>query len=47
MAIIKTEGKRNSVGDHRPVVIPNTISKIADKAMLQKCQEDYMEELLP
>ena len=47
LAIIKTEGTRNSVGHHRPVVIPNTISKIADKAMLQECQEDYMAELLP
>ena len=27
LEIIKTEGTRNSVGDHRPAVIPNTISK--------------------
>jgi hypothetical protein len=47
LAIIKTEGRGSLVGDHMPVVIPNTISKITDKAMLQECHEDYMAELLP
>jgi hypothetical protein len=47
LAIIKTERSKNSIGDHKPVVIPNTIDKITDKAMLHECQEDYMAKLLP
>ena len=29
------------------MVIPNTLSKVANKAMLMECQENYMRELLP
>jgi hypothetical protein len=47
LAIIKTEGFRECVVDHRPDVIPNAIIKIADKAMMQECQEDYTAERLP
>jgi len=47
LAIIKTEGSEDSVGDHRSVVIPNIIIKVTDKAILQECQEEYTRELLP
>jgi hypothetical protein len=47
LAIIKTEGTKSEVGDHGPVVMPNTISKVADKALLQECHEEYTRELLP
>ncbi len=35
LAISKEEGRHGETGDHRPVFIPNTISKLADKAMIQ------------
>jgi len=34
LSTIKTEGVEGEVGDHRPVVMPNTINKVADKALL-------------
>jgi hypothetical protein len=35
------------VEDHKPVVMPNTITKVTDKAMLEKYHEEYTRELLP
>ena len=34
LAIIKTEGSEDNVRDRIPVVMPNTISKMTDKALL-------------
>jgi hypothetical protein len=44
---VKEESRRWCKGDHIPVVIPNTLGKVADKAILMECKEDYMRELLP
>jgi hypothetical protein len=30
-----------------PMVVPNTITKVADKAMLQKIEDVYIQELMP
>jgi hypothetical protein len=35
------------LADHRPVGIPTTLSKIADKAILQQFQTDYVKALMP
>ena len=45
--IIKSEGMEGEVGDHMPVVMPNTINKVAGKALLHECQEEYTRESLP
>ncbi len=34
LAIAKTKGQESRKAHHRPVVVPNTISKVADKAMV-------------
>jgi len=33
--------------DHKPVEIPNTLTKVGDKAVLQIFQKDYIQEMLP
>ena len=33
--------------DNILVVIPNKISKVTDKALLQECHKEYTRELLP
>jgi len=47
MAIVNAKGSGRRKAVHRPVVMPNTISKIADKAMMEEYKEDYTRELLP
>ena len=34
MAIIKTEERGRQTADHKPVMVQNTINKIADKVMI-------------
>jgi hypothetical protein len=46
LAIIKTEGVEGNVRNHMPVAMPNTISKVADKAILQECRVEYTRELM-
>ena len=47
IAIIKTEGVTGHKADHRPLVVPNTLSKVADKTMMEDTKEEYTRELLP
>ena len=47
LAIIKAEARGRLKADHRPVVMPNTFSKITKKAMMEDCKEDYARDLLP
>ncbi len=38
MALVKAEAKRpGDIADHRPVQIPNTLSKVGNKVMLEQC----------
>ena len=46
IAIIKTKGATWHKADHMPVVVPNTLSKVADKAMMEDCKEEYTRELM-
>ncbi len=47
MALMKATKKQSeSVADHRPVQIPNTLAKVGDKAMLEQCQMEYVREML-
>ncbi len=39
--------KGDRVANHRPVQIPNTLSKVGDKAMLIQCQAEYVKEMMP
>ena len=36
-----------TVADHMPVQIPNTLAKVGDKAMLEQCQAEYVKEMMP
>ncbi len=47
IAIVKDEPSSGIFADHRSVGIPNTLSKIVDKAILQPVQADYVKELIP
>jgi hypothetical protein len=47
LAIIKAEARRRYKPDHMHVVMPNTLSKITDKAMTEECKEDYARDMLP
>jgi len=47
LAIVKTEGKEGRKADHKLVVVPNTISKVADKAMVKEFEDVYKTELMP
>jgi hypothetical protein len=47
LAIIMEESRRGNKGDHRPMVISNTLSKVADKAMMVERHEDYMRKMPP
>jgi len=48
LAIVKAEVRGRLKADHTHVVMPNTLSKIADnKAMMEECKEDYARDLLP
>ena len=47
VVIIKTEAKVGRRADHIHVVVPNTLNKIAVKAMMHGCKEDYTRDLLP
>ena len=46
LAIIKAEAKMGRRADRNPVVMPNTLSKITDKVMMEECKEDYTRDLL-
>jgi hypothetical protein len=47
MAIIKSKGAAGRKADHRPVMFPNTLSKVADKVMMEDAKEEHTRELLP
>ncbi len=48
MALVKAEAKREwEVADHIPVQIPNTLAKMGDKAVLEQCQAEYVNEMMP
>jgi len=48
IALVKGEVQRaRATTDHKPVQIPNTLSKIGDKAMLEQYQADYIREMMP
>jgi hypothetical protein len=47
LAIVKTEGKEGRKADHMLVVVPTTISKVADKAMIKEFEDVYKTELMP
>ena len=47
MEIIKTEARAGQRTDHIHVFVPNTLNKIAVKAMMHGCKEDYTRDLLP
>ena len=44
---MKTEASAGTKADHRPVVVPNTLAKIADKAIIGEFGDTYREELMP
>jgi len=45
IAIVKGEAKEEGEKeDHRPVQVPNTISKVEDKAVMQLFQADNVRE---
>ena len=46
MAIIKTKVVAGRKADHLPVIVPNTLSKVANKAMMEDSKEEYTRELL-
>ncbi len=39
--------KGDTLADHRPVQIPNTLANVGDKAMLEKCEAEYVKEMMP
>jgi hypothetical protein len=48
MALVKAKGKKEGdIADHRPVQIPNTLTKVGDKAVLEQCHDEYVKELMP
>ena len=48
MALVKAEKKETqTVADHRPVQIPNTLTKVGGKAMLDHCHAEYVKEMMP
>ena len=47
LALAKEEQRPGTTGDHRPVQIPNNMSKIEDMAVLHQTQADYTAEMMP
>ena len=48
IAIVKKEAmEQGRTTNHRPVQIPNTISKLEDKAVLEQYQEVHIKEMMP
>ena len=48
IAIVKREAEEQErTIDHKPVQVPNTISKMEDKAVLAQYQEVYIKEMMP
>ena len=48
MALVKAEKKPSqTVADHMPVQIINTLAKMGDKAMLEQCQKECVIEMMP
>jgi hypothetical protein len=47
IAIVKGNPAQGILADQRPVGIPITLGKIADKAILQQFQTDYVKALMP
>jgi hypothetical protein len=47
LAIVKVGARAGRKADHMPVVVPNTLSKIADTAMMEECKEKYTRDLMP
>jgi hypothetical protein len=47
IAILKGQHNGPDIADHTPVGVPNTLSKIVDKAVLIQFQGDYSKALMP
>ena len=47
LAIVKTRGNGSRKADHILVAMHNTISKVADKAMVKEFEDIYKSELMP
>ena len=47
ITIMKNKAFSGTLADCKPVGIPNTLSKIADKAILHQFQSDYVQKLMP
>ena len=48
IAIVKRETEEQErAANHRPVHVPNTISKLKDKAVLAQYQKVYIKEMMP
>ena len=47
LAIVETEGSEGRKAYHVPVVVPNTISKVADKATIIEFEDIYKTEMMP
>ncbi len=48
MALVKAEATREGgVAKHSPVQIPNTLSKVGDKAVMEQCRAEYVKEMMP
>ena len=47
ISIVKNQTFPWALSDHKPVGIPNTLSKVAEKAILQQFKADFVKELMP
>ncbi len=48
MALLKAEKKATeTVADHKPVQVPNTLAKVGGIAMLEQCQAENVKEMMP
>ena len=48
IALVKGEAQREgATADHRPVQIPNTLSKVEDREMLEQVLAEYIRETMP
>ncbi len=48
IALVKGEAHRiGTTTDHSPIQIPNTLSQLGDRAMLEQVIVDYIREMMP
>ena len=47
LAILNTEGSEGQKADHMPIMVPITISKVSDKAMVKEFEDIYKTKLMP